>query len=105
MHIITVLLLSMAQLESTDVRLPDCSTIKIAVEMDSINDESIRIELRVTGGNEPYFYFFFDEKNNPLSWDFDKNYLQTQREKFPAYGKVRDANGCVKRVDFKHEAK
>jgi hypothetical protein len=64
------------------------------------NNDRTRIELKVKGGVGPYHYFFFDGKNNPLSWDFAKSYYTVEGKGFPKYAKVRDAEGCLKRIDF-----
>jgi hypothetical protein len=64
------------------------------------NDQKVRIELTVKGGVGPYHYFFFNERNNPISWDFAKSYCLVERGKYPKYAKVRDAEGCIEVIQF-----
>lgn len=64
------------------------------------NEQKVRIELTVKGGVEPYHYIFFDERNNPISWDFTKPHCLIEKDKYPKYAKVRDAEGCIKIIEF-----
>jgi hypothetical protein len=68
------------------------------------NDQKARIDLRVKGGTGPYYFIFFDENNNPLSWDFQKSFYTVGGRNYPKYAKVRDAEGCLKRIEFNESA-
>lgn len=81
----------------------DCEKLEIKYTSQTSNG-GITIDVIVKGGSAPYYYFFFDKKNNPLSWDFKKSSYTVDKEVFPKYIKVRDAEGCVKTIEFNESA-
>lgn len=77
----------------------DCSTLAITYSTQVIaNDITINVQAR--GGIEPYFYFFFDSNNNPLTWDFKKSNYTVNDNKSPKYIKVFDSKGCSQQIEF-----
>jgi len=83
----------------------DCSAIQISYTTQTQTDNKVKIELKVTGGKAPYYFIFFDEKNNPMSWDFDKSSFTVENNEYPKYAKVRDDKGCIKVIEFNESAK
>lgn len=82
--------------------MANCESLKLTKQKEILANGSSRIELRASGGKAPYYYFFFDGKGNPLSWDFDKNQLVVKEtdKKAPVTGKVVDANGCIRIIEL-----
>ena len=79
----------------------DCGQLKVTYSSQAGSEEGkLKIELTAKGGSEPYFYFFFDKKNNPINWDFNLNYCTVEKDKFPKYAKVLDSKGCTKTIAF-----
>lgn len=68
------------------------------------NGGDIRIDLNVKGGTEPYYFFFFDERNNPMSWDFKQNYYVGEKNRLPKKIKVIDSGGCFEWVELNESA-
>lgn len=89
--------------KSDSLRSSDCNAMEITYSATESNRKT-RIELKVKGGSGPYIYIFFDEKNNPLSWDFQKSIYIVDGTGYPKYAKVRDAEGCLKRIEFNESA-
>lgn len=77
----------------------DCSNLEISYTLQTSNN-IVTIEVRARGGAEPYHYFFFDAKNNPLTWDFNKSEYKVDDNEFPKYVKVLDSKGCLKKIDI-----
>lgn len=82
----------------------DCGSVQISYKTQRQTDNKVKIELKVTGGKAPYYFFFFDKNNNPMSWDFAKSTFTVENNEYPKYAKVRDAEGCLKRIEFTESA-
>lgn len=85
--------------------LENCTDIKISYSTEKQSDDKVKIELDVKGGKAPYYFIFFDQKNNPMSWDFDKSSFIVENNKYPKYAKVRDDKGCINIIEFNESAK
>lgn len=104
MNLILLLFLTLLPGAKSNVPDPqDCSSIEITYSTKTIGGQ-VTIDIQAKGGTSPYYYFFFDEKNNPLSWDFKKSNFIVENSKYPKYIKVRDAEGCVKTIEFNESA-
>ncbi len=77
----------------------DCSNLVITYSAQVITD-NMTINVQAKGGVAPYFYFFFDSNNNPLTWDFKKSSYTVSENNSPKYIKVFDSKGCSKRIEF-----
>lgn len=82
--------------------LDSCENLQLTTRKESLSSGGVKIELQASGGKEPYYYFFFDGKGNPISWDFDKNQLVVKEKdkRVPVTGKVLDSNGCFKIIEL-----
>ncbi len=102
MHFIVLLFFTLLPGVKSDPLLPDdCGKMEVKYTVTQINNsQTIKIELKVTGGSEPYFYFFFDKNNNPLTWDFKQSSCIVERADSPKFAKVLDSSGCIKMIDF-----
>jgi len=101
-----ILLLFLTFLPGAKSNLPDpqdCSSIEITYSTKTSGSQ-ITIDVQAKGGTMPYFYFFFDKKDNPLTWDFNKSSYIVHNSVYPKYIKVRDAKGCVKTIEFNESA-
>lgn len=106
MHLILLLFFTLLpDVDSDSLSSDDCARMEVKYEITTLNEnENVKIELSVKGGTEPYYYFFFDTKNNPLSWDFKRSYYIVEKSAYPKYVKVLDAEGCTKTIEFNESA-
>ena len=81
----------------------DCSRMSVSYTTQTVGEKVI-IDVRASGGEEPYFYFFLDQKNNPLTWDFKKNSHTVDKGSLPKLIRIIDAKGCTKTIDFNESA-
>ena len=77
----------------------DCSKLAITYNAQVIAS-SVTINVQARGGVEPYYYFFFDSRDNPLTWDFKQSNYTVKENNFPKYIKVLDSKGCIQRIEF-----
>ncbi|HTE33001.1 MAG TPA: hypothetical protein VK666_21610 [Chryseolinea sp.] len=100
MNVILVLFLTLLPgVKPSSPEPQDCSALEITYTTQVIADQ-ITINVQASRGTQPYFYFFFDSNNNPLTWDFKKNDFTADRNKSPKYIKVFDSKGCSKKIEF-----
>ena len=85
--------------KSDFIDVQDCASLEINYTAKLTNNQ-VTIDIQAKGGVEPYFYFFFDKKNNPLTWDFKKHELIVEKDQTPKLLKVFDSKGCFKEIDF-----
>jgi len=85
--------------EPTSPAPQDCSNLVITYSARVISDD-VTINVEARGGVEPYFYFFFDAKDNPLTWDVKKSNYIVSDKNTPKYIKVFDSKGCSQRIEF-----
>ena len=85
--------------EPASPAVQDCSNLVITYSARVISSD-VTINVQATGGVEPYFYFFFDSNNNPLTWDFKKSNYIVNANNSPKYIKVFDSKGCSQRIEF-----
>lgn len=84
----------------------DCKNLDITYTTEPASDpQQTKILISVKGGKQPYYYFFFDAKKNPLTWDFEKSYYVAKKNAFPASVKVVDAEGCIRKIDLNERVK
>lgn len=79
----------------------DCDNLQLTVAKEILSNGDTKISLTATGGTGPYYYILFDNKGNPISWEFDKKEIIVKKSsnKIPNEGKVIDSNGCIKIVE------
>jgi hypothetical protein len=81
----------------------DCSRMEVSYTTQTVGDK-VTIDVRASGGEEPYYYFFLDKKNNPLTCDFKKSNHSADKSNLPKLIRVADSKGCIKTIDFNESA-
>jgi hypothetical protein len=77
----------------------DCSNLTITYNTQVLAGNAT-INVQATGGVEPYYYFFFDSKGNPLTWEFKTSSYNVKDNNFPKFIQVLDAKSCKQRIEF-----
>ena len=83
---------------SNEVR-DNCDRLKITYDTQVVGDK-ITISVHAKGGTAPYFYIFFDHKNNPLTWDLKTSSCIVDKTALPKFVKVADSGGCVQQIEI-----
>jgi hypothetical protein len=99
MKVFTLLLFTLFSGVKPSLPSPDDCSIEIRYSLQTFNNVTT-IDVRASGGSEPYYYFFFDKNNNPLTWDFKDSQYKVVNKEFPRYVKVLDAKGCLKKIEL-----
>jgi len=98
--LLLVLFLNGKSPDTNHIALDNCNSLEVSYTARKITPDKIEIVLRVQGGEEPYYYLFFDRRNKPLNWEFDRNSIEVSTNNIPHKMKVTDASGCLKVVQF-----
>jgi len=99
MKVFTLLLFTLFYGVKPSLPAPDDCSIEIKYSLQTFNNVTT-IDVNATGGSAPYFYFFFDKNNNPLTWDFKDSRYKVASNEFPKYVKVLDSKGCLKKIEL-----
>jgi hypothetical protein len=99
MNVFLFMILSLFGGSGSDKALDDCGNLKVTYDMQALGDK-VTINVQARGGKEPYFYIFFDQKNNPLTWDVKQHSCVVDKDDLPKFVNVLDSNGCSKRIDI-----
>lgn len=76
-----------------------CENLKVGTEITHTTDDKGRIDVKVEGGMQPYYYVFFDKKGKPLSEDIKYNFFYFSSNE-TIFCRILDGNGCKKTIEI-----
>lgn len=78
-----------------------CENLEVEKEITHTTDElnKGRIDIKVEGGIQPYYYVFFDKKGKPLSEDIKDNFFNFSSDEI-IFCRIMDGNGCKKTIEI-----
>ncbi|HTF16558.1 MAG TPA: hypothetical protein VK658_00725 [Chryseolinea sp.] len=99
MNVFLLMILSLLGGKESDEVRDNCRSFKATYDTEVLGNK-ITVSVHATGGKEPYYYFFFDKKDNPLTWDFKVSNCIVEKSALPKFVKVLDSDGCATRIDI-----
>jgi len=99
MNVFLFMVLSLFGRSGSDEVRDNCGNLKVTYDAQVLG-EKVTITVKAHGGTEPYYYVFFDQKNNPLTWDFKLSSCVVEKSSLPKFVRVLDSAGCAERIDI-----
>lgn len=99
-YLFSFILILMGNNEQSEVHDLKCPEIKIAYEIEEIN-QLYEVKVTPSGGEGSYHYTFFDERGFHLTKDYKYTSNKVEiKSKGTYYAVVYDQNGCSAKITF-----